>query len=292
MVNFGLTFSSLIGIVLILAGAGLYFLRSWKPKLARDHDIFFAAVGLLCGCILLFQGWRLDPILAFGQFLLTGSTIFFAFESIRLRSVSTTKAKERAPIIDDERYVSDVYRVDAELDELEPTDDEYMPMARQIRGSRDSRPSRAELYDEEMARRRPAPSPTSSNRRSILDQPNPPERPQKRRPRPDSRVNRYNGSDDWETPIEQDERRSSSRSRNRRPRSSEGVADRWETWETQDSVEARESRGSRSQRSGRSSAEHSSYRYRVERIDDPADDSPNSSDYADYRPIEESDYRE
>lgn len=35
--------------------------------------------------------------------------------------------------MDDERYVSDVYRVDAELDELEPTD-EYMPMAVKFAG--------------------------------------------------------------------------------------------------------------------------------------------------------------
>lgn len=60
MVNLGLNFSSLIGIILAVAGAGLYFLRSWRPKLARDHDIFFAAIGLLCGGILLFQGWRLE----------------------------------------------------------------------------------------------------------------------------------------------------------------------------------------------------------------------------------------
>jgi hypothetical protein len=86
MVNLGLNWSSLLGIILAVAGAGLYFLRSWRPKLARDHDIFFAAVGLLCGGILLFQGWRLDPILAFGQFLLTGSAIFFAAESQDYRS--------------------------------------------------------------------------------------------------------------------------------------------------------------------------------------------------------------
>ncbi|NJO71077.1 MAG: hypothetical protein HC825_03950, partial [Oscillatoriales cyanobacterium RM1_1_9] len=130
MVNLGLNFSSLLGIILAVSGAGLYFLRSWQPKLARDHDIFFAAIGLLCGGILLFQGWRLDPILAFGQFLLTGSAIFFAVESVRLRGVTTTKARERAPIVDEERYVSDVYRVDAELDEdldeIEPVD-RYTP---------------------------------------------------------------------------------------------------------------------------------------------------------------------
>ncbi len=278
MVNLGLNFSSLLGMILAIAGVGLYFLRAWKPKLARDHDIFFAAVGLLCGLILLFQGWRLDPILAFGQFLLTGSAIFFAVESIRLRAVSTTKARERAPIVDDERYVSDVYRVDAELDELEPMD-EYTPMARQIRGSRDSRPSRAELYDEEMSRRRPS---SSSRSRSILDKPNPVERPRKRRsPRP--------AGDDWETPPVRDEREYSSRSRNRRPSSSES----WdsERWETGDSGDAREPRASQPRRTRPS--EDAAYRNRVERNDDPSQSNRNrsSSDYADYRPVEESESR-
>ena len=56
MVNSSWNLITLLGLILAVAGAGLYFLRSWRPKLARDHDIFFAAVGLLCGGILLFQG--------------------------------------------------------------------------------------------------------------------------------------------------------------------------------------------------------------------------------------------
>ncbi len=170
MVNLGLNFSSLVGIALAVSGAGLYFLRSWRPKLARDHDIFFAAIALLCGGILLFQGWRLDPILAFGQFLLTGSAVFFAVESVRLRGIAVVQAKERGPIVDDERYVSDVYRVDAELT------DEYMPMARQIRGSRDTRLSRADAYEDDTVRRRP-----SSRKSSAVDFPTSAERPRKRK---------------------------------------------------------------------------------------------------------------
>ena len=92
----------MIGVVM----AFLYFLRIVKPQIARDQDIFFAAVGLLCGFILVFQGWRLDPILQFGQLLLVGSTVFFAVESIRLRSIATQQAKRNTPIVDDEREVS------------------------------------------------------------------------------------------------------------------------------------------------------------------------------------------
>ncbi len=90
-----------MGIVLAVGGAGLYFMRSFKPALARDYDVFFAAIGLLCGGILFFQGWRLDPILQFGQFLLAGSTVFFAYESVRLRGVTTDQAR-RSSYFDEE----------------------------------------------------------------------------------------------------------------------------------------------------------------------------------------------
>ncbi len=106
MVNFGLNSASILGLFLAVAGASLYFLRSVRPELSRDHDIFFAAVGLLCGFILLFQGWRLDPILQFGQFLLSGSAIFFAVESIRLRAVATEQARRNTPTVDRDRPVS------------------------------------------------------------------------------------------------------------------------------------------------------------------------------------------
>jgi len=127
MVNFGLNSASILGIFLAVAGASLYFMRSIRPEVSRDHDIFFAAVGLLCGFILLFQGWRLDPILQFGQFLLTGSVIFFAVESIRLRGVATEQARRNTRIIDDDRPVSSTRVYRAELDQLEPYDYEGEP---------------------------------------------------------------------------------------------------------------------------------------------------------------------
>ena len=74
---------------------------SFKPALARDYDVFFAAIGLLCGGILFFQGWRLDPILQFGQFLLAGTTVFFAYESVRLRGVATDQARRTSFFEDD-----------------------------------------------------------------------------------------------------------------------------------------------------------------------------------------------
>ena len=178
MVNFGFGAASILGIFLAVAGAALYFLRSVRPELSRDHDIFFAAVGLLCGFILLFQGWRLDPILQFGQLLLTGSTIFFAVESVRLRGVATEQAKRNTPIVDDERPVSPFYRQEAQLydyDEL-PEEDDDRPIRPRIRPSRDSRTARADEYggdrrssstdDYEEGTRRRSPRTSSSSQSS------------------------------------------------------------------------------------------------------------------------------
>jgi hypothetical protein len=102
VVNASLNWASIVGIVLAVGGAFLYFMRSFKPALARDYDVFFAAIGLLCGGILFFQGWRLDPILQFGQFLLAGTTVFFAYESVRLRGVTTEQARRSSYFDDDE----------------------------------------------------------------------------------------------------------------------------------------------------------------------------------------------
>jgi hypothetical protein len=102
MVNASLNWASIVGIVLAIGGTMLYFLRTFRPNMARDYDVFFAAVGLLCGGILFFQGWRLDPILQFGQFLLAATTVFFAYEAVRLRAIATEQAKRAAFIDDDE----------------------------------------------------------------------------------------------------------------------------------------------------------------------------------------------
>jgi len=170
-VNFGANSASILGIFLAVAGAALYFLRTVRPELSRDQDIFFAAVGLLCGFILVFQGWRLDPILQFGQLLLVGTTVFFAVESIRLRSIATQQAKRNTPIVDDEREVSRKYsysdrrnyqaEMDADLEPL-PYEEEERPPRPRIRGSRDDRSTRDDYrddyYDDQPPRRNQRPS--------------------------------------------------------------------------------------------------------------------------------------
>ena len=66
MVNASLNLASIVGIVLIIAG----FVPFFKKSISTQYDPFLVPVFWLCGLILFFQGWRLDPILQFGQFLL------------------------------------------------------------------------------------------------------------------------------------------------------------------------------------------------------------------------------
>ncbi len=152
MVNASLNWASIVGIVLAVGGALLYFMRNFKPALARDYDVFFAAVGLLCGGILIFQGWRLDPILQFGQFLLAGTTVFFAYESVRLRSVTTEQAR-RSSYFDDEEPPSRP-RMGGGRDYGDDYDrfDEPQPISRRIPARNDD-DARGDFYRQ---RRQPA----------------------------------------------------------------------------------------------------------------------------------------
>ncbi|MEM7553005.1 MAG: Ycf66 family protein [Cyanobacteria bacterium P01_A01_bin.84] len=201
MISFGLSSASilaqintgnsllinLLAIFMAFGGVGLYFLRNVRPALARDQDIFFAAVGIAYGCIIFFQGWRLDPILQFSQFILAGSAAFFVFDSVRLRGIETETAIKKTPIVDDNREVSDRYeyearrdrrsrsygaeRVEVELEPLPYYDDEYEdepPIRGRIPSSRDNRPRGSSYdndydydYDDQAPRR---PSRRSSNR--------------------------------------------------------------------------------------------------------------------------------
>nr|BDW36367.1 Ycf66 protein [Barbula unguiculata] len=86
MIHIELGPSTIIGIGLIVVGILLYALRIREPNVSRDYDSFFSSIGLLCGGILIFQGWRLDPILLLSQILLSGTAIFFIAESLYLRN--------------------------------------------------------------------------------------------------------------------------------------------------------------------------------------------------------------
>lgn len=86
MVNVDLSPATYLGIVLIGSGLALLQIRQSKPLLSRDTDIISACVSILAGGILVFQGWRLDPILLFEQLLMASTAIAFGYEALRLRS--------------------------------------------------------------------------------------------------------------------------------------------------------------------------------------------------------------
>jgi Ycf66 protein N-terminus len=205
MVNFGVGPAFVLGVFLAVAGAGLYFLRSMRPELSRDHDIFFAAVGLVCGLILMFYGWRLEPALQFGQFLLAGTTIFFAYEAIRLRGIATEQARRNTPIVDDERPVSKVYR-EAKLDDLDPYE------GRRLTGTREPRSARRSEYELD-SRRQPKSRSRSADRYGTE------EATRSRRPRPSSPPSdRYSDPYSEENGAESYGETDYSPSRSRRPR--------------------------------------------------------------------------
>ncbi|MFP4298292.1 MAG: Ycf66 family protein [Spirulinaceae cyanobacterium] len=214
MVNFGLNSASILGIFLAVAGAGLYFMRTIRPELSRDHDIFFAAVGLVCGAILLWSGWRLDPILQLSQFLLTGSAIFFAFEAIRLRGIATEQARRSTPIVDDERPVSRVYR-EAKLDDRDYYEESTYPKKR-LKGTRDARPTRRNDYEAEEQR----PIPNSRRSRDAYKDPYEDRSRNSRRSRPSPPpLERYGKTyEEWEANPEGYEEPPAPTSRSRRPR--------------------------------------------------------------------------
>lgn len=259
-VVFGGNPAAFLGIALAVGGAGLYFLRNFRPQVARDQDIALSAVSLLCGTILMFQGWRLDPILTFGFYLMAGAATAFALETLRLRGATTEQAKRfggGGQIVDDERPVSRVYR--AELDELGVVDER--PASRRIRASRDYRTEPTEDYGS--SSRRPAirgsadRSGSSSRRRRSSGETRPPVRPERDAWDDDYSASSYGRDRSWEEPStdyssdyssdyasgysasdygsdyasSRSSSRSSSRdsgSRPRRPRSVEDVNARWD----------------------------------------------------------------
>jgi Ycf66 protein N-terminus len=279
-VNFGGGTHTLIGILLAVAGAALYFLRSIRPELSRDHDIFFAAIGLVCGIIFVSQGWRLDPILLFGQVLLVGSTVFFAVESIRLRGIATEQAKRNTKIVDDDRPASNYYQ-QAEIDEMEFDYDR--PARPRIPGSRDASSRRQEeLYEDEPPRRRlrndsyEDETPRRSSNRGSVEKNSPEDKPRKRRSSPSRVETRY--QDEWDSPKNPTWDA---------PKNSE------DDWSVSSSSPRKRSRPNNDAPVRSSDTDTPSPRPRKRRppqesVQPPRDDEAIPTDYVDYKPIDRS----
>ena len=81
------TWIILLGVSLAAFGAGLFFLRSLYPKLARDYDAVFGIILCLCGVLMLFQEFKSyrSQEVPIAQFMLGGASFYSIAESIRLR---------------------------------------------------------------------------------------------------------------------------------------------------------------------------------------------------------------
>lgn len=95
MINIVFGANFLLGLLIIFGVLILYFLRSVRPELSRDEDIFFTTLGLIYGAILIIHGWRLDPILLFSQVLLVSIALAAGWENIRLRGLIAAKLKNK-----------------------------------------------------------------------------------------------------------------------------------------------------------------------------------------------------
>ncbi len=100
VVNAALNWASIVGLILFFYGvltaplaiAQIFFILQRRADtspavIAKTIVVLIQAAGRflllpLCGGILFFQGWRLDPILQFGQFLLAAGIIFESAPSI------------------------------------------------------------------------------------------------------------------------------------------------------------------------------------------------------------------
>lgn len=95
MVNIIFGSNFLLGGLMLLSMILFYLLRFVKPSIARDEDIFFTAMGVLYGCIIIIHGWRLDPILIFSQVLLVGTVLACGWENIRLRGFIIYQSEQK-----------------------------------------------------------------------------------------------------------------------------------------------------------------------------------------------------
>lgn len=95
MINIGFTPTILLGIFIIVGFSILFFLRTVKYDVSRDIDLFFSTLGFIYSLIIILHGWRLDPILFFGQILVVIILFGLGWENIRLRGVILSKKKTK-----------------------------------------------------------------------------------------------------------------------------------------------------------------------------------------------------
>ncbi|MBD2204147.1 hypothetical protein H6G33_28710 [Calothrix sp. FACHB-1219] len=106
-VNFGFNFAfniaSLLGLIYIVFGmAYMIFMVNLLFRRASSLNgmafiiyllqaLLVPSVMLLVGFIFVFQGWRLDPILQFAQFLLTILILYFCIKDLLVNEISRNR---------------------------------------------------------------------------------------------------------------------------------------------------------------------------------------------------------
>jgi len=95
MINISLTPSILLGVFILIGFSTLFFLRTIKYEISRDVDLFFSSLGFIYSLIILLHGWRLDPILFFGQLLVVIIIFGLGWENIRLRGIIISNKNEK-----------------------------------------------------------------------------------------------------------------------------------------------------------------------------------------------------
>jgi hypothetical protein len=194
----------LLAIIAALGGVGLYFVRNFRPELARDHDIFFSAIALVYGIILLAFNFRMEITTQLAQVLVVGFGGWFAVETLTLRSSLSNQARRAPmdPIMDEPIGPPEYPEYRVEIDPTRELSPRRSPSARRMRGAEstyDERPSelRGDIEGESPSRRarrpRRASSASSASPRadqdSIIDIDEndiSPVAPKRRRPRPAS----------------------------------------------------------------------------------------------------------
>lgn len=79
----------------------LYSLRFFKPQITREYDIVLSTIASVCGGVLAFQGWRLDPLLFTIYCLLVGALFAFSFELLQLRTLQVESPDSLDEPLDD-----------------------------------------------------------------------------------------------------------------------------------------------------------------------------------------------
>lgn len=193
----------ILAIVAALGGVGLYFVRSFRPELARDHDIFFSAIALVYGIILLAFNFRMDITTQLAHVLIVGFGGWFAIETLVLRQALSTQARRTTQPMGsmmDEEPIRPDYRV--ELDPSREISPRRVRDTRRMRGTGNSPPRPTELRgdtDQERPYRRSRRE-SDSGVDSVIDiddddiRPVP---PRQRRPKPSSNPSNSYDNSGW-----------------------------------------------------------------------------------------------